>query len=229
MKKLFADYLRLYSEFPKGQYLTKLQKKQRKEALNMYGVHVYNEEIYIDDLVDFIIKYGDSVDMSLSFMRQIAPVLKHDIASGGTVALKYLLIASAPYKALYYNFTDFCWETFGDEHDLLELLIERESDYLPAFEVKFWHMEHAINFTLHELPYCVLLDKDAIPSALKRLDEFKEVSLKLGKDTDFLNTFVKEARHYYIMWQDFLENRHLYDTFSQYLSSHGEDFGLMIL
>ena len=121
------------------------------------------------------------------------------------------------------------WEVqdeFGDKINLINKLLEKEPDYLPAIKQKYTILSNYIDFSIHEMPWGLLLDKvssekDAKAEALADLDDFLELSKKLGKDN---KEYIEECRIYYNAWFDFLDNKDKYKSYEEYLEKNNIEY-----
>jgi len=89
MKIIFKDYLDIFEKYPKDEYLTREERKERYKLLQEYEKRNYQDEISIDEFKDFISSYIDKIDISSQFIGKFLKVLKKDIDNGGIFALKF--------------------------------------------------------------------------------------------------------------------------------------------
>lgn len=226
MKKLLADYLEIYTMFPKNQYIKREGRKQRFDLIQRYGENYY-DGVSMEELCDFLVKHHQEIDATPQFMGKILPTLLQDIRGGGTMALK--LLTRCEYIPHEFSYNLYALSTrFGDDMpdygDAVKLLLEREPDYIPAMQERFSLLSRGIDFTLHELPWAVLLRKDEIDEALVDLDVYRVLGERLGEDLAQVESKIREARFYYLAWQEYITNRDRYENFMQYLEVNG-DFG----
>ena len=186
MKNIFKDYLDIFEKYPKDEYLTKEERKERYKLLQEYEKRNYQDEISIDEFQNFTSLYIDKIDISSQFIGKFLKVLKNNINNGGTFALKFL-IGDKDENDYYLKFFNLLYDEFGDRINLINKLLEKEPDYLPAIKQKYTILSNYIDFSIHEIPWGLLLDKpssekEAKAEALADLDDFLELSKKLGKD-----------------------------------------------
>ena len=186
MKIIFKDYLDIFEKYPKDEYLTREERKERYKLLQEYEKRNYQDEISIDEFQDFISLYIDKIDISSQFIGKFLEVIKNDINNGGTFALKFL-IGETTETDYYLKFFSLLYDEFGDKINLVNKLLEKEPDYLPAIKQKYAILSNYIDFSIHEMPWGLLLDKpisekNAKTEALADLEEFSKLSKKLGKD-----------------------------------------------
>ena len=121
------------------------------------------------------------------------------------------------------------WEVqdeFGDKINLINKLLEKEPDYLPAIKQKYTILSNYIDFSIHEMPWGLLLDKPSSEKnvkteALADLEEFSKLSKKLGKDNE---EYIEDCRIYYNAWFDFLDNKDKYKSYEEYLEKNNIEY-----
>ena len=225
MKLIFKEYLDIFEKYPKDKYLTREERKERYKLLQEYEKRNYQDEISIDEFKDFISLYIDKIDISSQFIDKFLKVLKKDIDNGGTFALKFL-IGDKDENDYYLKFFSLLYDEFGDKINLVNKLLEKEPDYLPAIKQKYTILSNYIDFSIHEMPWGLLLnkpssEKDAKAEALADLDDFLELSKKLGKDN---KEYIEECRIYYNAWFDFLDNKDKYKSYEEYLEKNNIEY-----
>ena len=97
---------------------------------------------------------------------------------------------------------------------------------MPAIKQKYAILSNYIDFSIHEMPWGLLLnksslEKDAKAEALADLDDFLELSKKLGKDN---KEYIEECRIYYNAWFDFLDNKDKYKSYEEYLEKNNIEY-----
>ena len=225
MKQIFKEYLDIFEKYPKDKYLTREERKERYKLLQEYEKRNYQDEISTDEFKDFISSYIDKIDVSSQFIGKFLKVFKKDIDDGGTFALKFL-IGDKDENDYYLKFFSLLYDEFGDKINLVNKLLEKEPDYLPAIKQKYTILSNYIDFSIHEMPWGLLLDKpssekDAKAEALADLDDFLELSKKLGKDN---KEYIEECRIYYNAWFDFLDNKDKYKSYEEYLEKNNIEY-----
>lgn len=225
MKPIFKEYLDIFEKYSKNDYLTREERKERYKLLQEYEKRNYQDEISIDEFKDFISLYIDKIDISSQFIGKFLKVFKKDIDDGGTFAIKFL-IGDKDENDYYLKFFSLLYDEFGDKINLINKLLEKEPDYLPAIKQKYKILSNYIDFSIHEMPWGLLLDKpssekDAKAEALADLDDFLELSKKLGKDN---KEYIEECRIYYNAWFDFLDNKDKYKSYEEYLEKHNIEY-----
>lgn len=225
MKIIFQDYLDIFEKYLKDEYLTREERKERYNLLQEYEKRDYQDEVNIDEFQDFIKSYIDKVDISSQFIRKFIKVLKDDINNGGTFALKFL-VGDNEEDDYYLKFFGLLYDEFGERLNLINKLLEKEPDYLPAIKQKYTILSNYIDFSIHEMPWGILLEKsvsekDTKREALNDLDEFSKVSKKLGKDNE---EYIEECRVYYNAWFDFLDNKDKYKSYEEYLEKNNIEY-----
>ena len=225
MKPIFKDYLDIFEKYPKNDYLTREERKERYKLLQEYEKRNYQDEISVDEFKDFISSYIDKIDISSQFIGKFLKVFKKDIDDGGIFALKFL-IGDKDENDYYLKFFSLLYDEFGDKINLINKLLEKEPDYLPAIKQKYTILSNYIDFSIHEMPWGLLLDKpssekDAKAEALADLDDFLELSKKLGKDN---KEYIEECRIYYNAWFDFLDNKDKYKSYEEYLEKNNIEY-----
>ena len=225
MKIIFKDYLDIFEKYPKDEYLTREERKERYKLLQEYEKRNYQDEISIDEFQDFINLYIDKIDISSQFIGKFLEVIKNDINNGGTFALKFL-IRDKEENDNYLKFFNLLYDEFGDRINLINKLLEKEPDYLPAIKQKYAILSNYIDFSIHEMPWGLLFDKassekEAKTEALADLDDFLELSKKLGKDN---KEYIEECRIYYNAWFGFLDNKDKYKSYEEYLEKNNIEY-----
>ena len=225
MKIIFKDYLDIFEKYPKDKYLTREERKERYKLLQEYEKRNYQDKISIDEFQDFISLYIDKIDMSSQFIGKFLEVIKNDINIGGTFAFKFL-IGDKDENDNYLKFFNLLYDEFGDRINLINKLLEKEPDYLPAIKQKYTILSNYIDFSIHEMPWGLLLDKpisekNAKTEALADLEEFSKLSKKLGKDNE---EYIEDCRIYYNAWFDFLDNKDKYKSYEEYLEKNNIEY-----
>ena len=225
MKLIFKEYLDIFEKYPKDKYLTREERKERYKLLQEYEKRNYQDEISTDEFKDFISSYAGKIDISSQFIGKFSKVLKKDIDNGGIFALKFL-IGDKDENDYYLKFFSLLYDEFGDKINLINKLLEKEADYLPAIKQKYTILSNYIDFSIHEMPWGLLLDKtssekEVKTEALADLDDFLELSKKLGKDN---KEYIEECRIYYNAWFDFLDNKDKYKSYEEYLEKNNIEY-----
>ena len=225
MKAIFKDYLDIFEKYPKDKYLTREERKERYKLLQEYEKINYQDEISVDEFQDFINLYIDKINISSQFIGKFLEVIKKDINKGGTFALKFL-IGDKDENDNYLKFFSLLYDEFGDSINLINKLLEKEPDYLPAIKQKYTILSNYIDFSIHEMPWGLLLDKpssekEAKAEALADLDDFLELSKKLGKDN---KGYIEYCKIYYNAWFDYLDNKDKYKSYEEYLKKHNIEY-----
>ena len=225
MKAIFKEYLDIFEKYPKDKYLTKEERRERYKLLQEYEKRNYQDEISTDEFKDFISSYIDKIDVSSQFIGKFLKVFKKDIDDGGTFAIKFL-IGDKDENDYYLKFFSLLYDEFGDKINLINKLLEKEPDYLPAIKQKYTILSNYIDFSIHEMPWGLLLDKpssekDAKAEALADLEEFSKLSKKLGKDNE---EYIEDCRIYYNAWFDYLDNKDKYKSYEVYLEKHNIEY-----
>ena len=223
MKMIFKDYLDIFLEYPKNEYLTTKERKERYNLLQEYKRRNYDDEVNIDEFQDFINKYEEKIKIFPQFISAFSEVLKEDINNGGVKALKFL-IGEDEENDYTLQFAQAVYNEFGIDnvYTFSDKILEKEPDYLPALKQKYRFLSNYINFSIHELPWGILdgnscAEKDAKLEMLNNLDKFSKISKKLGKDNE---EYIKECRIYYNAWFDFLDNRDEFESYEEYLNKN---------
>ena len=225
MKAIFKEYLDIFEKYPKDKYLTKEERRERYKLLQEYEKRNYQDEISTDEFKDFINLYIDKIDISSQFIGKFLEVIKNDINNGGTFTLKFL-IGDKEENDNYLKFFNLLYDEFGDRINLINKLLEKEPDYLPAIKQKYTILSNYIDFSIHEMPWGLLLDKpslekEAKAEALADLDDFLELSKKLGKDN---KGYIEDCKIYYNAWFDFLDNKDKYKSYEEYLEKNNIEY-----
>ena len=207
MKLIFKEYLDIFEKYPKDEYLTREERKERYKLLQEYEKKNYQDEISTDEFKDFISLYIDKIDISSQFIGKF-------------------LIGDKDENDYYLKFFNLLYDEFGDKINLVNKLLEKEPDYLPAIKQKYAILSNYIDFSIHEMPWGLLLDKassekDAKAEALADLDDFLELSKKLGKDN---KEYIEECRIYYNAWFNFLDNKDKYKSYEEYLEKNNIEY-----
>ena len=225
MKIIFKDYLDIFEKYSKDKYLTREERKERYKLLQEYEKRNYQDEISVDEFQDFINLYIDKIDISSQFIGKFLEVIKNDINNGGTFALKFL-IGDKEENDNYLKFFNLLYDEFGDRINLINKLLEKEPDYLTAIKQKYTILSNYIDFSIHEMPWGLLLDKpssekEAKAEALADLDDFLELSKKLGKDN---KGYIEDCKIYYNAGFDFLDNKDKYKSYEEYLEKNNIEY-----
>ena len=225
MKLIFKEYLDIFEKYPKDKYLTREERKERYKLLQEYEKINYQDEISVDEFQDFINLYIDKINISSQFIGKFLEVIKKDINKGGTFALKFL-IGDKDENDNYLKFFSLLYDEFGDRINLINKLLEKEPDYLPAIKQKYTILSNYIDFSIHEMPWGLLLDKpssekEAKAEALADLDDFLELSKKLGKDN---KGYIEYCKIYYNAWFDYLDNKDKYKSYEEYLEKNNIEY-----
>ena len=227
MKLIFKDYLDIFEKYPKDDYLTREERKERYNLLQEYKRRNYDDEVNIDEFQDFINKYEEEIKIFPQFISAFSEILKEDINNGGVKALKFL-IGDEEENDYTLQFAQSVYNEFGIDnvYTFADKILEKEPDYLPALKQKYRFLSNYINFSIHELPWGILdgnscAEKDAKLEMLNNLDKFSKISEKLGKDNE---EYIEECRIYYNAWFDFLGNRDEYESYEEYLDKNNIEY-----
>ena len=157
MKMIFKDYLDIFLKYPKNEYLTTKERKERYNLLQEYKRRNYDDEVNIDEFQDFINKYGEEIKIFPQFISAFSEVLKEDIDNGGVKALKFL-IGDEEENDYTLQFAQSVYDEFGIDnvYTFADKILEKEPDYLPALKQKYRFLSNYINFSIHELPWGIL-------------------------------------------------------------------------
>ena len=118
MKVIFKDYLDIFEKYPKDKYLTREERKERYKLLQEYEKRNYQDEVSTDEFKDFISSYIDKIDVSSQFIGKF-------------------LIGDKDENDYYLKFFSLLYDEFGDRINLINKLLEKEPDYLPAIKQKY--------------------------------------------------------------------------------------------
>ena len=76
MKNIFKAYLDIFEKYPKDEYLTKEERKERYKLLQEYEKRNYQDEISIDEFQNFTSLYIDKIDISSQFIGNYWEIFK---------------------------------------------------------------------------------------------------------------------------------------------------------
>lgn len=219
MKAVLKDYLAIFRQYPKDA-LNKKARKARHALLQAYEKQVYAETADIDELQSFAEQYREQIRICPQFIAKFARVLTDDINNGGVAALKLLAGEDEEnnhWQEIYHL------EAFRHTHtlDLIEKLLDKEPDYLPALRQKHKQWRQYFDYSIHEVPWGVLngnivADAEDMAVMQQQLAQFAELDDRLGGSNQ---AFIRRCRLYYTAWADYLAHQAQYGSFEHYLDS----------
>lgn len=76
MKQLLKDYFDIFQSYPKHQYFSKKERKERYQLLEQYTRTEYNQVPTINEFKDFVKKYQDQISIHPQFLEKFTPVFQ---------------------------------------------------------------------------------------------------------------------------------------------------------
>jgi len=167
MKTIFKDYLDIFLKYPKNEYLTTKERKERYNLLQEYKRRNYDDEVNIDEFQDFINKYEEEIKIFPQFISAFSEVLKEDIDNGGVKALKFL-IGDEEENDYTLQFAQSVYDEFGTNTILTTWLVHDNYGFVNNCEIvdlagytAYWCESHLylINPNLTEESIKALVDR----------------------------------------------------------------------
>ena len=241
MTKILIDYLDIYTKYPADKFLTKLERKERHKRLTTWENEVYKTMPTFDEVVEFIAQ-NETLKFEKPFlMKVLIPRVKEDVEQGNINALKYLFECDdkerwflhngikRDYAQKKYYIRMFCdgtdWKY--SEEKLADLVLAHEPDNEIVLNEKYKTSKYFLDFSIHEVPWGILADmknvagKKTMPHMFNYLEEFAQLSKKLGKDDDI---FIDKCDILYKAWEHYLNYINDYTGFKDYLIKHDIDY-----
>jgi len=233
MTEILIDYLDIYAKYPADKFLTKVQKKERHNALIDWTKRVYETMPTFEEVVAFM-SQNETLQFEKPFlMKVLIPRVKEDVEQENIEALKFLFECndeerkridnitvaigsqSKNYIQMFQEGTN--WEY--SDWELADMILTREPDNKIVIYEKYIGLSDFLWYTIHEVPSGVLVglsgaEKEAMPHMFKHLREFARLSKKLGKKND---EFIDKCHTFYQAWEQYLNYTSDYNGFEDYL------------
>ncbi|MCL1949577.1 MAG: hypothetical protein FWF59_07590 [Turicibacter sp.] len=227
---ILADYQQIYTDYPATAPLTRAQRKERHQRLMAWEKGEYDPLPTFFETVAFMQAHPDFKFEKPFAMKVLCPLVLERLTYGDIQPLKHLFALNAKDRRIgnaATNYVDMLAEWTGwqkTRRQLIDVVLEQEPDFQAALMELHHLMGNHLGFTIHETPWAVLADKEAMPGLYQELAEFEVVSEKLGYDDE---AFIKEVRTLYQAWEDFLDHADEYDDytgFEEYLIKHDIEY-----
>lgn len=205
------QYLDIYQKFPVNNYLTKEERKNRHKMLVEWRKLEVKEFPTLDELIVFITKNKENVQINPEFFRKFESIWKEDLKKGHQFA-KFIIEM---------NLHEMMWKFDISHMELVSTVLAYNPNNIKALKLKLKTLIRYHDFNLHELPWGVLVE-GSLEEELQSVKEMEEIADKLGykhKDFEFLVSYCKT---YYPLWFEYLKEKDK-KGFEQFLKSKAMD------
>lgn len=165
----------------------------------------------LDELSHFIKTYHDKIPLSYPFFKKLQPVWQRGIEKGYQFA-KLVIDSNLEEILLRFGLLPV---------DLAEQVLNHEPNHKKSLRLKLRHLVRYHDFTLHELPWGVLIE-GSLEEALASTREMESIASKLGIENANFNALVASCKCYYPLWFDYLKAPQK-TSFEAFLSQKGID------
>ncbi len=227
--KLLNEYLEICSRFS-ADGLSHQERKQRHILLSAWEKNMYNEPLpTLEELEEFRKYHGSYCHNPIFVRKAIVQTVQKDIEAGGIEGVSFLFRCFQGHENSYCYTNNvlyiFC-ETLGFKYQPQQLankLLEQEPDNEFALQYKYNTLKSFLEFSLHEMPTGILngmngANIDDLPEMLLSVDEFQDISDRLGKNDKEL---INECRILYPAYKEYLQCYTRYNGFEEFLIKRG--------
>ena len=213
MNSCLKEYLSIFEKYPKKTYLTKQQRKERHTLINMWRNKIFQELPSINELIEFIKEYKEEKIISKEFFEKLQSVWMKELDG---YEFPKLLIEMDILEMLYgLNVNGFY---------VAEQVLRCNPNHRKALVYKFNILYNSHDFSLHELPWGVLVN-GTLEEELRSVDEMEEMGEKLKIKNEYFKKLIDNCRFYYPLWFEYLSGSKK-DNFESFLLSKGIDYWL---
>lgn len=211
MNTKLKQYLEIYQKFPIDNYLTKEERKIRHKMLVDWEKSEVQEFPTLDELIEFITKNKDIVQINPQFFQKFESVWQDDLKNGHKFA-KFIIEM---------NLQEMMWKFDISHMELVSSVLKYNPNHIKALKLKLKTLIRYHDFNLHELPWGVLVE-GSLEEELQSVKDMEEVADKLAykyKDFEFLVSYCKT---YYPLWFEYLKEKEK-EGFEKFLKTKGMD------
>lgn len=227
MKQVLQDYIQIHSIYPETIPLSKNQRKQKHNQLMKWLQTEYSDMPNFLEVISFL-KEHHSLPVSKPFFQKILiPPVCYDIYNNSYQSLK-TLFEITPYedintdKDLIFLLQEVCHFQYNVKQ-LTDMVLLSDPEHIAALRYRYRILESFLSFSIHEVPSGILngmngADLNQLPFLQKDLQEFQEISYKLGlyhQNKDF----IQYCYVLYTAYADYLSSSAFYPNFKTYLDS----------
>ncbi|MBF0714625.1 hypothetical protein HZY83_08070 [Gemella sp. GH3] len=211
------NYLGIYLIYPLNNYFTKEQRKNRHKMLSDWEKSDLQELPNLDELISFIRQNKNIIHITPQFFKKFEIVWKDDLKNGHQFA-EFLIEM---------NLEELLWKFDISPMNMALQVLKHNPNHTKALELKLRTLIRYHDFTLHELPWGVLIDND-LEEELKSVDEMEAVAEKLGYKNEYFDLLLSYCETYYPLWFEYVEKGEK-DGFENFLKSKGIDTERIVL
>lgn len=194
MNKILSDYLSIYKKFPLNEFFSREERKLRHSLMVDWEKQDNEDLPSLDELIEFTYKYQKEIAIIPLFFNRLKTVWEDDIKNGYKFA-KLLLDFSNSQNILISKLD-------LEPIDIANQVLKFEEDNYKAMEFKYNILKGYYEFSLHELPWGVLIDDESLEEEMRELKNFEELGKKLNKNQDDL---INDCKKYYSLWFEYLK------------------------
>ena len=220
MPDVLTDYLQLYNRYPANAHLSKAQRKTRHNELMKWTKQAYQAMPDINEIITFM-QANDTLHYEQPFFTKVViPCVLKDIDNGKITSLRFLFACNGmdSNKGTTTDYINLLCAATNYKYDntlvLADMVLLHEPENQIVLNYKYMTLLHTLNYFLHEVPWAVLCNKEAVPYRLKELNEFAIVSEKIGK---YDGRLIQKWGDIFTAWGQYLSNEESYSSFEDYL------------
>jgi len=210
---VLTDYLNIYTKYPADAFLTKIERKERYEMVTAWEAQYYKTMPTLEEALEFMEQNIHLKYQKPFFTKVVFPQIKDDIESEKVDGIRFLFDYQETYSySNNHSVTDlintFCYKyPKYDTVDLATKLLTVEPNHEKAMAHKYRLLQFWLGFSIHTMPYGILDGKNLdgtgdMAQLYKWLNDFTEISKKLGKDDKML---IEECTILFPAWEQYLD------------------------
>ena len=204
--------------------LCKAQRKVRHRELMEWAKQEYQILPEIDEIKNFM-RINDTLKYERPFfLKVVVPCVLKDIGNGKIESLRFLFECNGMDNHRIGTATDYvyllCVGTnykYDDTVAFADMVLLHEPDNQIVIYYKYMVLLRNLDSYLHEVPSAVLCGKENVPYIQKKLNEFADVSEKIGK---YDGRLIQNWGDILAAWEQYLDNEKSYSSFEDYLIKH---------
>lgn len=211
MNRHLKEYLEIYQKFPVDNYLSKDERKNRHKMLVNWEKLEIQEFPTLDELIEFITKNKDIVQINPQFFKKFESVWQEDLKNSHQFA-KFIIEM---------NLQEMMWKFDISHMELVSSVLEYNPNHIKALKLKLKTLIRYHDFNLHELPWGVLVE-GSLEEELKSVNDMEEIADKLNYKSQDFELLISYCKTYYPLWFEYLSLKEKYG-FKQFLEGKGID------
>ncbi|MBN6709650.1 hypothetical protein JFL47_11625 [Haemophilus haemoglobinophilus] len=200
-------YLEIYQKFPVDNYFTKEERKIRYKMLVDWEKSEVQELPALNELIEFITKNKDIVQINPQFFKKFESVWQEDLKNSHQFAQFIIEM----------NLQEMMWKFDVSHMELVSSVLKYNSNHIKALQLKLKTLIRYHDFNLHELP-CGVLVEGSLEEELKSVNDMEKVADKLNYKSKDFELLIYYCKKYYPLWFEYLSLKEKYG-FKHFLES----------